>query len=108
MSSHVCEAIRLGSIGAVFNNAAALDDPVHHMTPGLANLGQVANYDDGDTGVYEALAQSGLLEVDWKKEGEKDADNKKAELKAKEAELKKKELEVKLDKNESKNELKKE
>ena len=78
------------------------------MTPGLANLGQVANYDDGDTGVYEALAQSGLLEVDWKKEGEKDADNKKAELKAKEAELKKKELEVKLDKNESKNELKKE
>ena len=97
MSGQVCEALRLGSIGAVFNNAAALDDPVHHGAPGLANLGQVATYDDEDSkpGMYDAFAQADLLEVDWDAESKKDAAIKKSEVKAKEADLKKKELDLK-------------
>ena len=102
MTGQVAQALRLSSIGAVFNNAAALEDPANHMTPGLVHLGQVANYDDGDAVFDNALAQSGILDVDWEKEGKNDQEIKKTELKTKEAELKRKEMEIKADKMEQK------
>ena len=104
MSSHVCEAIRLGSIGAVSNSPGALSDSLRNGD--ISRFAQVESYDEFED-EYISLGQtdksakstaasqdkSAAEKMDDKVKKEEDKESKLA-LKEKELDLKSKELDA--------------